>query len=391
MTDSKTRPKWLVSTLPNFNSGRISCVTIKDDRLYLGGWNYQVYVINLSGEDRDYPLVKVGSTNGKVYAIDSTADLVAFVAQDGTCTVINRATGNIIKRIVLNSSWVMSTALSSDQKSVFTGGLDNTVTHYQIDPPVVLGTCEHHNGYVANLCPSSDGDFIYSASGDASIAQMDVKTHATKTYHHHKSDVMSLVLAGDDKRLFSCGCDNLAFEVDTVTAQCIRIYAGGDADLNAIVLSHDERFVYAGSDGGYVYEWATSTHGNDKPDTLTVQPNGTMQVSPNRVFRLAEGPASTAVTITSLATSEYLLAVGHECGLSIVNVADEPELYDAKTLIPILSDPSQYRLPDTVAEIVWSYLETKGHPHLDDLAHYLDKLNANESVGMSSIGQKSIE
>eukprot|EP00771_Trimastix_marina_P001350 gnl/Trimastix_PCT/2417.p1 GENE.gnl/Trimastix_PCT/2417~~gnl/Trimastix_PCT/2417.p1 ORF type:complete len:349 (-),score=35.97 gnl/Trimastix_PCT/2417:185-1111(-) len=157
-------------------------------------------------------------------------------SQDGRMIVWNAMTSLKEHLLKLRCSWVMCCAYSPNGNLVASGGLDNSVSIYNLkrasmDPCQDLGG---HQGYVSS-CQFVGDHRILSASGDMTTNLWDVPTGTClHTFRGHRADVMSVSVADDRNTFVTGACDATARMYDMRSEKCVHTYTGHKLDINAV-------------------------------------------------------------------------------------------------------------------------------------------------------------
>eukprot|EP01084_Bolivina_argentea_P297551 512641_1 len=144
--------------------------------------------------------IKIHEHFGKVYAVwcgkmynDDNSILIASASQDGKLQIsklsITLTAGNKIKKtkskliaaIPLRTNWVMTTNVSPSLNFIASGGLDNEISIYSINPNLTnqwirdpLYILQKHTGYISDIQFIND-KYILSSSGDGTLLLWDIQ------------------------------------------------------------------------------------------------------------------------------------------------------------------------------------------------------------------------
>lgn len=208
---------------------------------------------------------------GKIYSAHWASDSLRLVSasQDGKLVIWNALTTNKLSAISLKSSWVMACSYGpSDQGEsslVASGGLDNTVTLYEVDaeskssdnPKCELNT---HEGYVSciRFMPKGTPNLL-SASGDSTCILWDYnKAQPLRKFEDHKSDVMSISICPGNANWFVSGaCDAKArvWDVRNDGKKSALSFEAHDSDINGVVFMKNGYGFVSGSDDSSCFIW----------------------------------------------------------------------------------------------------------------------------------------
>jgi WD40 repeat protein len=105
----------------------------------------------------------------------------------------------------------LSLAFSPDGSCLVAGGLDHTLTTWEVENRKTRDRWSAHRGPIAALAFSADGKRLFSASTDQTVRQWDAATRTEQAVlRGHTDAVWSLALAPDGKRLATASWDGTA-------------------------------------------------------------------------------------------------------------------------------------------------------------------------------------
>jgi guanine nucleotide-binding protein G(I)/G(S)/G(T) subunit beta-1 len=192
----------------------------------------------------------------KVYSLSWASDSRHLVSasQDGKLIVWDAVAENKVAAIPLKSAWVMTCAYSPSGKLVACGGLDNTVSVFNLrsktQPIRPIRELVAHTGYVTDIAFVNDRQLV-SASGDCTCILWDVETRKMiQTFSEHICDVMTISVAPDRSTFVSGACDASARIWDMRTGRTVQTFPGHHSDINAVQFFPTGLAFGTGSDDG---------------------------------------------------------------------------------------------------------------------------------------------
>lgn len=122
--------------------------------------------------------------------------------------------------------------LQLDKKKMVTGSRDKTIKIWDLETGSCKMTITGHTRSV--LCLQYDNDTIVSGSSDATLIVTELETGKLKQkLLGHEDSVLNLRLVKSD-RIISCSKDRTVRLWDKNTGQCLRVYQGHRAAVNAV-------------------------------------------------------------------------------------------------------------------------------------------------------------
>ena len=383
--------KAVIETVNSKEICRLQCtartmgLAITADGILCCGWSSNITYIDLNCIRA--PEVVLSHDN-KVSGLYSTGNRLLSAALDcrikywdTTSTFLSRP----IKTVGLDRRWVMTCCVSKDEKA-YSGGLDNRITVHNLmvnheRPLHVLA----HEGYVSHLLCSPDDRWLFATSGDGKVTQYDRATHTIyANMHEGTNDCMHVCLSPSNSTLYSCYCSGIILSWDLTLAPlhgskkrpyCQKFVGTvaiepNNSDFNTCQVSPDGKFLYAGCDDGYIYQWAL----DNSPCDSDSKQNEIRYAT--RRFCKKDYSTNTANVIHAIALHNDLLIAADDTGVSILNLGAVPERYQLHDLEDILSSRDHtINLPPELTNIVWMYVHEEGYPHVEQLQMTVNKID----------------
>lgn len=230
------------------------------------------------------------------WSADSSQILSA--GQDGKLILWDADSTNKMNAINLQSSWVMSCAMSPSGKLVAAGGLDNICSVYDLKAAEVAMSqnpgamipptkaLDAHVGFISGIKFLSDEQLLTS-SGDQTCALWDIdRGTMTKQFTGHSKDIMGLALLRDDSgyvnNFVTASGDRTArlWDLRTGRAELMFNITDDNADLLCIDAFPDSQAFATGGEDGVVrffdlrsevqlMSYAPPIVGDENPKTVT--------------------------------------------------------------------------------------------------------------------------
>ncbi|MBD1825116.1 serine/threonine protein kinase [Cyanobacteria bacterium FACHB-DQ100] len=190
-------------------------------------------------------------------------------------------------------------------------------------PRKCLYTLSGHSTWVISLAVSPDQRTLVSGSLDDRIFMWDASTgERLGTFIGHTKSVNSLAFSPDGRRLVSCSDDDSIKIWDLPSGELIRSLCGHLRDVNAISLSPDGQFFVSGSEDRTVCVWRLQT-GELLQSFTTSGMVRSVAVSPNGQI-VASGGLDNQIRLWSLRTGQQIRTLsGHQN--SIMSIALNPQ------------------------------------------------------------------
>lgn len=195
---------------------------------------------------------------------------ILSASQDGYMIIWDTVSGFKKHAISLENQWVLACAIAPNGESVASGGLDNTLTVYNIKPRnYQYGTQEQyqtsirsifkgHKAYISD-CDYIANDKLITASGDMTCSMWDMaKGSKVRDYVDHIGDVLVLSrfsnsYGNDSSPLFISGSsDGYAKIWDSRCQFAVQNYPVSNSDVNSIKVFPDNQSFVTGSDDGII-------------------------------------------------------------------------------------------------------------------------------------------
>ena len=134
-------------------------------------------------------------------------------------------------------------ALSADDNTLFTGGIDNTITAWDRRKTEVVFTLEGHGDTLTSLKLSPDGSYLMSNAMDSSLRIWDVRPFAPAdrcikvfngAVHNFEKNLLRCNWAPDGRRICTGSADRFVYVFDTTTRNILYKLPGHVGSVNEV-------------------------------------------------------------------------------------------------------------------------------------------------------------
>jgi len=162
-----------------------------------------------------------------------------------------------IRPWVMPWTWVWSAALSTDNRTLFTGHLDGTLAVTDLLTGRGLAATKTHKDNVSGLALSPDGRLVASASWDGLAILWDVATRKeVARLPGHLSNLWSVTFSPDGQRLATGGLQKEGVQVwDISTRRDVLTLPGQGSDIFYTGFSPDGNMLLAINNEGNLHLW----------------------------------------------------------------------------------------------------------------------------------------
>jgi WD40 repeat protein len=198
---------------------------------------------------------------------DSSANRTVQYVQSGQKTIVNRRNvGNVqkpgvrrwgteLRTLEGHQGGVAAIAFSHDG-NILASASGETVQHWLIPSGIVLRTLQGHQDEVWAIAFSSDGKFLASGSIDSTIRLWDSQSGtALRTLQDHQDEVWAIAFSPDGKFLASGSIDSTIRLWDSQSGTALQTLLGHQNAVGAIAFSPDGKFLASGSDDSTIRLW----------------------------------------------------------------------------------------------------------------------------------------
>ncbi|HEY9742041.1 MAG TPA: tellurite resistance TerB C-terminal domain-containing protein, partial [Coleofasciculaceae cyanobacterium] len=229
-----------------------------------------------------------------------------------------------------------SLTISSDGKTLITGGKDGEIKLWNLATGELLNTLSGHSSSVESVAIASTSQIFVSGSGDSTIKLWNLKTgELLYTFSGHTSSVSSVAISPDGKILASGSYDKSIKLWDITKKKSLRTLQGVSSLVSSITFSPkiNQKLLTAGIQNGQILQWnlkadsspTTLVWNPKKVEAITMSPDGNTLIMGD-----AEGTIKTFNLSIGIDSSSFPSNQG-----SVLSIAVSP---DGRTLLSAGND-----------------------------------------------------
>ncbi|CUM49636.1 unnamed protein product [Debaryomyces tyrocola] len=201
---------------------------------------------------------------------NSNSRHILSASQDGYMIIWDTVSGFKKHAISLENQWVLACAIAPKGESVASGGLDNTLTVYNIKPrnyqygahdqyqTSIRSLFKGHKAYISD-CDYISNEKLITASGDMTCIMWDInKGGKVRDFVDHIGDVLVLAKFSDtqgnpESPIFVSGSSDGYAKIWDLRCQfAVQSFPVSNSDINCIKVFPDNHSFMTGSDDGII-------------------------------------------------------------------------------------------------------------------------------------------
>ncbi|WP_055536136.1 WD40 repeat domain-containing protein [Streptomyces alboniger] len=181
---------------------------------------------------------------------------------EATTSLLAAASRPLQQRLTGHKGEVGSVAISTDGRTVASGGQDGTVRLWNTATSSARITLEGHEGAVHSVALSPDGRTVVSGGRDGTVRLWDTRTGQQRALlAEHQGMVRSVAFSPDGRTVASGGRNGTVRLWNTVTGELRKPLTGHQGAVLSVAFSPDGGTVAGAGEGGGVRLWNTRTGG----------------------------------------------------------------------------------------------------------------------------------
>lgn len=244
------------------HSDDLECMAVSANGAYLasGSWDGMV---NLFHVDSNYtPLTSLSDHYSAATCISITANgkFIATGGNDGKIFTYYLDSFGVVyrdKSIPLHRMAINSIYLDRTGKYVYTGSNDGTISFYDIakqkDKRIT------NNNPVSCIAVSNDRRTIFCSDNTSIIKKYDIAGTLAESYEGHTDQVNFVVLSRDNKYLYSASSDKTVRVWNIQKNKLEKTLTGHDWKVTTLSVSNNGKYLVSGSNDGSTIVWDVET------------------------------------------------------------------------------------------------------------------------------------
>jgi WD40 repeat protein/energy-coupling factor transporter ATP-binding protein EcfA2 len=173
-------------------------------------------------------------------------------------TVLPNAIDIVRERNILgrHDGWVISVAVSHDDKYIATGSQDSTVRLLSIEGKL-LNIFTGHQGWVNSVAFSPDGKHIVSGGQDSTLRSWSIESRLSKTFKApNGSEIYSVVFSRDGKYI-ATGNKDSTVQLWSIEGKLLNtLKSKNKSTVRSVAFSPDGKYVISGNEDSTIQLWS---------------------------------------------------------------------------------------------------------------------------------------
>ncbi|BDA67802.1 WD-40 repeat-containing protein [Calothrix sp. PCC 7716] len=249
--------------------GRVLSVAISTDgkTIVSGGQDGTVRMWNREGSPIGQPFMwnREGSPIGQPFevhqgmvtsvAISTDGKTIVSGGQDGTVRMWNREGRQIGQPFKGHQGFVYSVAIGMDGQTIVSGGQDGTVRMWNPQGQQIGQPFKGHQGEVSSVAISMDGKTIVSGGDDGIRMWKREGRQIGQPFKGHQGRVLSVAISTDGQTIVSGGRDGIVRMSNPQGRQIGQPFKGHQGFVYSVAISTDGKTIVSGGDDGTVRMW----------------------------------------------------------------------------------------------------------------------------------------
>jgi RNA polymerase sigma factor (sigma-70 family) len=196
-------------------------------------------------------------------AYSSASEMLAVAPENGTISLIDTKTGELMRTVKASDEPIASLAFSPDGHVLASGGTDNIVRLWDVQTGKFLRKLEGHASWVYALAFSGDGAMLASGGFDKDVRLWSVATgKEQRVSRGHTASVRAVAFSRDGRSLASAGSDRRVRIWDLVGKKATAVFRGHTGFIRAVAFAPDGSSIASTGEDGTVRVWDLAT-GNE--------------------------------------------------------------------------------------------------------------------------------
>jgi len=155
---------------------------------------------------------------------------------------------------------VGSVAFSPDGNFALSGGVNGTMTLWEVASGRGLRNFVSHGGDVFSVAFSPDGNFALTGGRDGTVALWEVASGLElRSFVGHQGDVVGVAFSPDGKTALSGGVNGTVKLWEVASGRELQSFAGCQTDVRSVAFSPDGRFALSGGVKGTIKLWEVAS------------------------------------------------------------------------------------------------------------------------------------
>jgi len=244
----------------------------------------------------------------------------------------NAKTGELLRNIEGHSNWVLSVAISPDNKFIASGSADKTIKIWSLESGELVNILTSHSNWVNVVAFTPDGKSLVSGSADKTVKVWGFFTgKCLHTFQKHSQAVRCLAISSDGEILVSGSADKTINLWDLKTKKYLHSFEGHSDWIEGVDISPNKEKLIGISRDGEVKVWQAAAEENEqssgqkliqiiKTIAINLRDLKNINKSKNQVFfekfqeKVSTKNNSKNINSLAIIRREYAFITGTDCG-----------------------------------------------------------------------------
>jgi WD40 repeat protein len=276
----------LIRILEGHKGPATAVVVSRDNKLIASGSSDRTVRVWDRASGQLLRTLETGS--GPVRGVAVSPDNELIIAANGAAVLVFQLATKPIPPANGHSERVLAIAVTTDNRTIVSGSMDNTVRIWDLASGQLVRTLEGHSGGVDTVAVSRDNKVIVSGSRDRTVRIWELASgRLVRTLEGHSHWVSGVAVTSDNRMIVSGSSDKTVRIWDLASGQLVRSLEGHTEMVDAVALTPDNRFVLSGGKDGIVRVW---------------------ELASGRLVRTLEGHSHAVVTLAVSPDSEFIVS-----------------------------------------------------------------------------------
>jgi WD40 repeat protein len=223
--------------------------------------------------------------------------------------------GKLLRTLKGHSGGIWSIVYSPDGKTLVSGGQDKTIKVWDTYTGKILDILTGHSNAISSVAISPKGKILASGSWDSTIRSWNLQTgHLLQTFPRHSNSVTSVAISSNEQILASGSADSTITVWNLRTGELFGTFKGHSNTVTSVAISHDGQTLVSGSVDQTIRVWEMPTgkllrtlagH-SERITSVAISPSGKVLISSS---------ADLSLKVWNLKTGDLLQTLTEHSGL----------------------------------------------------------------------------
>jgi WD40 repeat protein len=218
-----------------------------------------IKVLDLSGNEIEF--YNVGNRDFSIVRFTEDGRYLAGVVPAGLLMLLDWNVGTYLEYFVGYNGDIHSFVISSDSQLVVTGHEGGMISVFNLILGQMVNEFKAHSFYVNSLALSPDNQSLLSGGVEFQDYESELKLWDLngKLIHNFDGETVTSIAFNPDGTILACGSSDSIIRLWNKEGELIAMLEGHTADITCLAFSPDSRFLYSGSLDSTIRIWNLDT------------------------------------------------------------------------------------------------------------------------------------